>query len=189
MTVVPARSRTWRRGALAVGLATAALIATGGALAAPASAMGSGDSYEDLQVGVTYTVYEPKVTAGLALQHFGSNVACPKGTEENGLSVYGRASARQFTLTQGNPMCSDIGEGTTVATVMVKGAKATVVAYCEPQARCTKADVRRLGGHLSVQLPAAQGLRSTTVWIETAGSRPLSANTLIRIARGLRPAA
>lgn len=173
-----------------LGTVTAACALAAGAVASAgtASAMGSGDSYEDLQVGVTYTVYEPSFTAGLRLQHFGSNVACPKGTEEPGLSIYGRASARQFTLTQGNPMCSDIGEGQVVATTMIKGAKASIVAYCDPEATCTKADVRRLGGHLSVQLPAAAGLRPTTVWIETVSSKPVSANTLVRIAKGLRPA-
>ena len=38
-------------------------------LIAPAQAMGSGDAYENMQVGVTYTVYEPSFTAGLKAQH------------------------------------------------------------------------------------------------------------------------
>ena len=37
------------------------------AISPPAGAMGSGNPYEDLQVGVTYTVYEPTYTSGLKL--------------------------------------------------------------------------------------------------------------------------
>lgn len=158
--------------------------------AAPAMAMGSGDEYEDLQVGVTYTVYEPTFTAGLALQHFGGNTACPAGTEENALANYGKRSARQFTITQGNPMCSDIGEGGPVLTTTIGGAKATVSAYCPPSGgtwTCKRSDVLKYGGNLQVTLPAAAGLRPTTVWIETVGPKNVSAQQLVRIARGLEP--
>ncbi len=157
-------------------------------LAAPAQAMGSGNPYQDLQDGVTYTVYEPSYTAGLALQHFGGNSMCPKGTEQNALGVYGKASARQFTLWEGNPMCQDIGVGATVMTGTVDGAKATVHAYCDPASTkaCTKADVLKYGGNLQVTLPAAAGRRTTTVWIETFSAKKLSAQQLMQIARSLK---
>jgi hypothetical protein len=156
-------------------------------LAAPAQAMGSGNPYQDMQVGVTYTVYEPSYTAGLALQHFGGNTMCPKGTEQNALGVYGKASARQFTIWEGNPMCQDIGLGATVMTAKVDGTKATVQAYCDPASKkaCTKADVLKYGGNLQVTLPAATGLRPTTIWIETFSSKNISAQQLVRIARSL----
>ena len=157
-------------------------------LAATAQAMGSGNPYQDMQVGVTYTVYEPSYTAGLALRHFGGNSMCPKGTEQNALGVYGKASARQFTIWEGNPMCQDIGLGATVLTATIDGAKATVHAYCDPASSkaCTRADVLKYGGNLQVTLPAATGLRPTTVWIETFSAKNISAQQLVRIARSLK---
>jgi hypothetical protein len=167
----------------------AAAIATVGVLglAAPAQAMGTGNPYQDMQVGVTYTVYEPSYTAGLTLQHFGGNAVCPKGTEQNSLGVYGKASARQFSIWEGNPMCQGIGIGATVLTATVDGAKATIQAYCDPASKkaCTKADVLKYGGNLQVTLPAAKGLRPTTVWIETFGTKNLSAQQLLKIARSM----
>ncbi len=167
----------------AVAIATVGVLG----LAAPAQAMGSGNPYQDMQVGVTYTVYEPSYTAGLALQHFGGNTMCPKGTEQNALGVYGKASARQFTIWEGNPMCQDIGVGAVVLTATVDGAKALVHAYCDPASKkaCTKADVLKYGGNLQVTLPAATGLRPTTIWIETFSSKNISAQQLVKIARSL----
>ena len=172
-----------RRTIIAVLAATAALIAG----AVPASAMGSGNPYLDMQTGVTYTVYQPTFAAGLKLQHAGGNTMCPEGTDENLLTAYGTRSTQQFTITQGNPMCSDIGVGRTVLRTTVLGARAEVVAYCDPAStkKCTKADVQRYGGHLSVNLPARPGLRPTTLWIETFSAHNVSAETLLRIARHL----
>jgi hypothetical protein len=175
-----------RKPAAILSYATVAVVAFSG----PAAAMGSGNEFEDMQVGVTYTVYEPSYTSGLPLQHFGGNSACPDGTEENALAKYGTTPGRQVTITEGNPMCSDIGQGVQVRTASVGGAKAKVYAYCSPAAAatCTTTDVRRRGGFLAVTLPAAAGLRSTTVWIETFGTVNVTARQLIRIARSLAPA-
>ena len=156
----------------------------------PVSAMGSGDAYENMQVGVTYTVYEPSFTAGLKAQHIGGNDLCPAGTEQNLLAKYGKRSNRQFTLWQGNPMCSDIGVGQEVMTTTINGAKAVVVAYCDPEsnAPCNRGSVSKFGGHLDVTMPAGgPGLRPTRVWIETYSANNLSAQQLGRIARSLAP--
>lgn len=171
-------------------LATAGIVgivATG--LAAPVAAMGSGNPYADMQAGVTYTVYQPTYGAGLKLQHAGGNTLCPEGTEQNLLAVYGTRATRQFTITEGNPMCSDIGVGQVVQRLTVHGARAEVVAYCDPrgQRKCTKADVARVGGHVAVTLPATAGLRPTIVWVETFSAHNLTAKQLVRIARSLVP--
>jgi len=165
--------------------AVAALAVAG---AAPAQAMGSSDAYENIQVGVTYTVYEPTYTAGVKAQHIGGNDLCSEGTEENVVAIYGKGSGRQFTITEGNPMCNDIGNGGVVMTRKVQGATATVMAYCDPETitNCTKADVKKYGGNLKVTLPAGPNLRPTQVWIETYGARNISAQQLVRIARGLQ---
>ena len=70
----------------------------------------------------------------------------------------------------------------------IDGAKATVHAYCDPASSkaCTRADVLKYGGNLQVTLPAATGLRPTTVWIETFSAKNISAQQLVRIARSLK---
>lgn len=177
--------RSMRRTLLALAAAASTVLAA----AVPAAAMGSGNPYLDQQTGVTYTVYQPTYGAGLRLQHAGGNAVCPAGTEQNLLTVYGKRSERQFTITQGNPMCSDVGEGTPVLRTTVRGARATVSAYCDPalERPCTRDDVRRFGGIIAMTLPAAPGLRPTTVWIETFSAHNLSAQQLVRIARSLQP--
>ena len=175
--------RVWAMGA-------AVALAVGGAV--PAQAMGSSDAYENIQVGVTYTVYEPSYTAGLKAQHIGGNDLCPEGTEENVVAMYGKGSGRQFTITEGNPMCNDIGVGAEVLKRTVQGAEATIVAYCDPEkvTNCTKADVKKYGGNLKVTLPAGPNLRPTEVWIETYGGpdgKNISAQQLVQIARKMQP--
>jgi len=166
-----------------VGMAGAGLL-----MAPAAQAMGTGDPYQDLQVGVTYTVYKPTFTAGLGMQQGGSDVTCPPGTEANLVVSYGKRTAKQFTVHEGNPMCSDIGQGKVVLTKKVNGIKMTVEAYCDPSAAsdCTRADVRKFGGHLEAVFPAVGGLRTTTVWIETFGAKNLSANDLVKIAKRMK---
>jgi hypothetical protein len=153
------------------------------------NAMGSGNPYENVQVGVTYTVYQPNFTAGLWQQHVGANLYCAQGVEQNLLAKFGKRSGRSFTIQEGNPMCSDIGVGAPVLRANVNGSSATVYAYCDPasQRRCTAADVRKFGGYLSVQLPGVNGLRPTQIWIETFSARNLSAQQLVNVARGLEP--
>lgn len=160
-------------------------------LSAPAAqAMGTGDPYLDTQVGVTYTVYKPSFTAGLGMQQGGRDITCPPGTEANLFVSYGKRSAQQFTVHEGNPMCSDIGQGEVVLKKKVNGIRMIVEAYCDPSsnAPCTRADVRTFGGHLQATFPATAGLRPTTVWIETYSAKNLSAKQLIRIARSMKPA-
>ncbi len=158
-------------------------------LTAPSFAMGSSDAFENMQVGVTYTVYEPMYTAGLKAQHIGGNALCAAGTEENLLATYGKKSGKHFTITEGNPMCSDIGAGSVVLKAKFNGATLVMQAYCDPASKhkCATADVKKLGGHIQVQMPGVGGLRSTTVWIETFGTKNLSGAQLVRIAKGLTP--
>lgn len=170
-------------------LAGAVLVGASLLLAPVAQAMGTGDPYQDLQVGVSYTVYKPTFTAGLGMQQGGSDVTCPAGTEANLFVSYGKRTAKQFTVHEGNPMCSDIGQGKVVLATKVKGVKMTVEAYCDPAtgAKCTKADVRKYGGHLEAVFPGVNGLRTTTLWIETYGANNLSARELVRIAKSMKP--
>jgi len=165
------------------------------AISPPAGAMGSGNPYEDLQVGVTYTVYEPTYTSGLKLTHTGSAAACPRGTEQNLVAGYGSPRKTPLSVTEGNPICSDpAGAGKTVGTIRVKGRVATVQAYCDPQKAqqwrsCAYGDVARYGGSLTVTLPAYGRLRATRLVLVTYGPHPLAATQLVRIANGMKAVA
>lgn len=157
-------------------------------VAAPAAAERTGNAWADLQASSTYSVWRPTYASGLRLQHAGPNLTCPLPSEPNLLAVYGTRSTRQFTLTEGNPVCSDIGEGQVVQRLRIRGARAELVAYCDPKGpRCSPADIRTRGGHLAVTLPAQPGRRATTIWVETHSATNLTASQLIRVARGLQP--
>jgi hypothetical protein len=166
-----------------------------GATSAAAHAMGSGNPFEDLQVGVTYTVYQPDYTGGLVLSKTGSNAACPAGTEQNMIADYGSPRKTRLELTEGNPLCSDPGgAGKPVGSVAVLGAKAAVQAYCDPTnakqwKACTKADIARYGGSVYVTLPGYGKLRPTVMELVTYGSKPLSYAQLIRVAKSMKPVA
>ncbi len=159
------------------------------AVAAPAMAMGSGNPYQDMQTGVTYTVYEPTFTAGLKQQHVGPNLAGAPGIEQNLLALYGKKHGRNMNITEGNPMSSDIGVGELVKTTTIQGRTAKVYAYCDPESKkkCTLACVSKYGGHVDVTLPGGPGLRDTRVWVETVGPEAISGQQLIKVAQGLKP--
>jgi hypothetical protein len=173
---------------IVVGLS--AVVASLMAFVTPSFAMGSSDAFENFQVGVTYTVYEPTYTAGLKVKHIGGNDLCPAGTEENLYATYGKKSGKYFDITEGNPMCVDMGVGPVLLTTKFNGATLTMQAYCDPESKrkCTIADVKRFGGKVRVQMPGVAGLRPTTVWIETFGAKNnLSGAQLVRVAKGLIP--
>lgn len=182
--------RTLRIGLVAASITALALVSGPGA-----QAMGTGNPYDDLQVGVSYQVYEPSFTAGLSITKGGSNSTCPAGTEANLSVSYGKPRGTNFTVSEGNPMCWDIGVGATVLTTTIQGAQATVVAYCDPASDkpCKKSDVQKFGGHLAMTLPGKGSYRSTTIWIETYGAqhgkKNLTADQLVKIAQSMAPAA
>jgi hypothetical protein len=160
-----------------------------------AQAMGSGNPFEDAQVGVTYTVYQPGFTGGLALNKTGSGAGCPTATEQNLIADYGSTRKSRLELTEGNPLCSDpAGAGKSVGTVTVQGAKAFIQAYCDPSKTkewkaCTKADIAKVGGSLSVTLPAYGKLRPTKLVLVNYGAKPLSYAQLVRVAKSMAPIA
>lgn len=178
---------------VAVALASSAAMV--GAVLPSAVAMGSGNPYEDLQVGVTYTVYQPTYVGGLKLTHSGTGAECPAGTEQNLVATYGKAGKAAVTVTEGNPLCSDPqGAGQPVATIKIQGQNATVQAYCDPSIAsqwksCSTRDVGRFGGDIQVTLPAGKGLRPTKVVLVSYGKHPISYQSFIKMAKSLTPLA
>ena len=152
-------------------------------------AMGSGNPYVDHQVGVSYTVYQPTFTAGLKLHSVGSAIVDASCKTEQPLLVRYAGGKREFTIAEGNPMCSDIGNGQTVATIKLGTATGTVQAYCpQPVTKsCTLASVGRYGGHVDITAPALKGLRATRIWVETLAGHAISGQQLVRVATGMKP--
>ena len=76
ITSVRASHRAMAIAAVA-GVAALGIVAS----AVPVQAMGTGNPYEDQQVGVTYTVYEPSYTASMKTpKTAAAGPTCPTGT-------------------------------------------------------------------------------------------------------------
>jgi len=163
-------------------------------LAPSASAMGSGNPYEDMQVGVTYTVYQPSYSGGLKQTSTG-NTGCLDGSDENTVVLYGKAAKGQLAVWEGNPICADPdGTGKVIGRPSILGQKAMVFAFCDPADKkewknCSTADVARYGGSLEVKLPASGSLRATSVTLVTSGKHPISYDQLVKVARSMKPVA
>ncbi|MEI7972111.1 MAG: hypothetical protein WCI10_06180, partial [Actinomycetota bacterium] len=75
----------------------------------PVGAMGSGDPYEDAQVGLTYGVYKPAETLGLRLKHF-QLLECQPGMENWVATRYGFGKRKiDIYQTMSGDRCSDPG--------------------------------------------------------------------------------
>ena len=172
---------------------TAAVIATGalatGSAHASVPTMGTGNPYQDIQTGVSYTVYQPANTLGAKRTGSPYPDWCAAGTPaEQNLSVnYAKGNRQRFSVSEANPFCFDFGVGPTVGTINVMGRTAVITAYCPPPGHgCSRNDVFTYGGNLRVKLPAVKGLRETDVVIETL-QKGITASQLEIIAKSLRP--
>ncbi len=96
-------------------LAVATLVTT----ALPVMAMGSGNPYEDAQVGLNYVVYQPSYTAGLALKTFGMHKC---GVGDLALNVNYGSGRKYFLLTESSTknICP-------LNMMLIRGATRTVV--------------------------------------------------------------
>ena len=85
----------------------------------PANAMGSGNPYQDAQVGLKYVVYQPSFTAGLSLKHFGMHTC---GVSSNkALNVNYGSGKRNFLLTE-----TSINNICPMNMMLIRGATRTV---------------------------------------------------------------
>ncbi len=176
---------------IAIALTVGTVVCTSLVAPSAASAMGSGNPYEDMQVGVSYTVYQPGYTAGVQLHDTGG-ITCVDGSDEALAMTYGTRAWASFDLYEGKPICADAGEGKTVWRGRIQGRKATIQAYCDPADNrqwrdCNRRSVAKYGGDLQFSLPGSGGLRGTDITISTSGKAPLTTAQLIRIGRSLTP--
>lgn len=132
------------------------------------------DKYEQAQVGLTYTVYAPTVTYGLKRTSFTLN-GCGGGLDDFINAAYGSQTSGKawISLNEFEKYCTDGPDGSgPAATVMVKGAKATVMGACAGgKSTCTSATRKSVvtSGYTTVTLPAANGLKKTAVELYTTG--------------------
>ena len=99
-----------------------ALVTTGflSVAALPVQGMGSGNPYEDAQVGLNYVVYQPSFTAGLSLKSFGMHT-CGMGKDQ-AINVNYGAGKRNFLLTE-----TSINNICPMNMMLIRGATRTVV--------------------------------------------------------------
>jgi hypothetical protein len=169
-------------------LIAAGALATGTAHAS-VPAMGTGNPYQDIQTGVSYTVYQPTNTLGAKRTGSPYPNWCDAGSgAEQNLSVnYTKGNQQRFSVSEANPFCFDFGIGPKVGTVKIMGRTAVITAYCSfTAASCSRNDVFTYGGNLRITLPAVKGLRDTDVVIETP-AKGVTASQLEIIAKSLRP--
>ena len=154
----------------------------------PTSAMGSGNKYVDAQTGLSYQVFQPTYTQDLILRSFRLMSCGPTG-EQWLTAIYGEQRYVQFLENDGAVHCTNPGLGVQVATASINGAKAKIVAFCDPAnakqwKNCKSTDIQNYGGYALWQTKAAHGLRATSVEVLVSG---VTYTNLLKMARGLRP--
>ena len=184
--------------AAAATIATAALVTASALATAPVHAMGSGNPYEDFQVGVSYTIYQPSFTNGLKERQVQS-IDCGSGAnmEDSLVGNYAQNKkqsqwyqGRYFALLQGDPICADGALGANMGTRTINGVKWTINSGClnDGGAVCSQAQSRnykQYGGTLSATMPKVGNAQATDVRIGFGG---MNLQPALKIAAGLTPA-
>jgi hypothetical protein len=181
------RQPWWRRGGVltrvaAAGAGTGALVA---ALAVPASAMGSPNSCDNAQVGLTYPVYQPSTLLGLPMSSF-KLLSCSAGQDESVYATYGKAytpvsnlgKLPGFSIAEGYPtVCNNPGTSWQVGVWNVGipngHVKVRVSVYCSPAVLmyCTTASGVKSGYILQWAQPYQFGTspkKQTQMFIDTS---------------------
>ncbi len=166
---------------LAVTLAILAFIQS------PSFAMGSGNKYQTAQSGVHYQIFQPSSTGDLILRSFTMQSCGPKN-ERWLAAIYGEDRSVQFLETDSAVKCSNPGLGVKVATAMINGNKATVVAFCDPANKkqwknCKTSDIHNYGGYALWKAPPTDSLHGTEIEVLVSG---LTFNELLKLARGMK---
>lgn len=154
-----------------------------------AQAMGSGDKYQDAQVGLTYTVYKPSVTLGFKETAF-KLIECGMGREQ-WIAIKlgsGKKFIEIYESMSGKP-CSNPGLSKRLADVKVNSIAAEVHVYCDPTnpaaaKKCTTADIAKVGGYIMFTAKAGKNLKATQIQVQGVGG--ITYAQLIAIANGVK---
>jgi len=154
-----------------------------------AFAMGSGDKYSDAQTGLTYTVYKPSNTLGLSGSDF-QLISCGENAEQWIYAKYGGTKRYiEIMQTMAGVKCSDPGLAKQLKNVKINGVSAKLFVYCDPTkpasaAKCTTADIGRVGGYFIFTNKAAKNLESTEIQVQVIGG--ITYAQLLKVAKSLK---
>jgi hypothetical protein len=154
----------------------------------PAFAMASGNKYQTAQSGVHYRIFQPSSTGDLILRSF-TMQSCGSKNERWLAAIYGEDRSVQFLETDSAVKCSNPGLGVKVATEMINGNKATVVAFCDPANKkqwknCKTSDIHNYGGYAIWKVPATKKFHGTEIEVLVSG---LTFENLLKMAREMKP--
>jgi hypothetical protein len=163
-----------------------ALVALLGAIPNAALAMGSGDKYQDLQTGVTYTVYKPSNTLGLKPLNFEVRPCrlFPKKDQYLLAGFGGMDQGIALVETAAAFNCTGVDTPQSLGTTKINGITAKVGIYCATN-NCKSADFLGHGGEITWVTPKTKTLGSTYIRVGTQGGFTLK--QLIAFATGLKP--
>jgi len=150
-----------------------------------ASAMGSGDKFQDLQTGVTYRVYKPSNTLGLKQINFevrdcklypkkDSYLLAGYGGMDQGIALV--ESSAQFN-------CAGVDHPRSLGSIKINGISAKIGIYCS--SKCKASDFSKFGGEITFTTPKSKTLGSTFIRVGTQGGYTLK--ELTTFAKSLKP--
>ncbi|MCX6456670.1 MAG: hypothetical protein NTV90_03580 [Actinobacteria bacterium] len=165
------------------------LVATSLLLIPDAYAMGSGDKYQDAQVGLNYTVYKPSELAGFKTTSF-KLIDCGMGREQ-WIAVKlgsGKKFIEIYESMSGKP-CSDPGLSKKLPSVKINSITAQTHVYCDASnaaafKKCTTADITKVGGYLMFTAKALPNLKPTQIQVQGVGG--VTYKQLVAVAKGLK---
>jgi len=155
-------------------------------------ATGSSNPYLSAQSRVTYSLYKPVNTLGLAQTDF-KVLVCGGGGEN---WVYARFSKGKKMIevmqTMAGTHCSNPGLSVKFPPVSINGLSAKVFVYCDPTQKesvknCSTAKMTTMGGYLLYTLPGYYGMKKVEVQVQGLGG--ITYQQLIDVARSMTPAA
>ena len=154
----------------------------------PTYAMGSGNKYVDAQTGLSYQIWQPGSTGDLILNSF-KLLSCGAKKEKWLAATYGEQRSVQFLETDAAVQCSNPGLGVKVATATINGAKATIVAFCDPAnskqwKNCKTSDIHNYGGYAMWKTKATKLLHATSIEVLVSG---LTYADLLKMSRPMTP--
>ena len=152
----------------------------------PATAMGSGNKYSDLQTGVSFSVYEPTHTLGLSTLAFQVRPCRLFPTHEEFLFASFGGMDRGIALVETSAQynCTGLDNPQSLGTIVINGIKAKVGIYCATQ-KCPANKFSQHGGEITFITPRTKLFKPTFIRVGTQGG--FSLKQLISFAKGLKP--
>ncbi len=148
--------------------------------------MGSGDKYQDLQTGVTFTVYRPSETLKLPPLNFEVRPCrlFPKAEKYLLAGFGGMDQAIALVETAAAYNCTGIDHPKSLGSITINGVNAKVGIYCST-GPCLASSFARYGGEITFTTAKSKILAATYIRVGTQGGFTLK--QLTAFAAGLKP--